>query len=96
MMNTYQKLTESRNLIDEVLARHKGLLNLKHQPAEALAQKQKLFNGVVDSQDAFDVVQASNTLAMENTEGIHVFPRFAGRVRAFSVSAQSADAATRG
>ncbi|EOG1939603.1 hypothetical protein ACK43E_004418 [Vibrio fluvialis] len=93
MMNTYQKLTESRNLIDEVLARHKGLLNLKHQPAEALAQKQKLFNGVVDSQGAFDVVHAINTLAMENTDVIHVFTRFAGHVREFSVYAHSANAA---
>ncbi|WP_240912453.1 hypothetical protein [Vibrio fluvialis] len=88
MMNTYQKLTESRNLIDEVLARHKGLLNLKHQPAEALAQKQKLFNGVVDSQGAFDVVHAIITLAMANTDVIHIFTDFMAHINEFQTSAQ--------
>ncbi|EPJ1367636.1 hypothetical protein ACTEZJ_001520 [Vibrio fluvialis] len=92
MMNTYQKLTEARNLIDEVLSRHKWLSDRKHLPAEALAQKQKLFKGVVDSQEAFDVVHAINTLAMANTDVIHVFTRFAGHVREFSVYAHSANA----
>jgi hypothetical protein len=93
MMNTYQKLTEARNLIDEVLSRNSRLLNQKRLPAEALAQKQKLFKGVVDSQEAFDVVHAINTLAMANTDVIQIFTRFTGRVREFSVYAHSANSA---
>ncbi|EPA8367001.1 hypothetical protein ACQ676_002511 [Vibrio fluvialis] len=47
----------------------------------------------IEQREIFDIVHAINVLAIANTDVIHVFTRFAGHVREFSVYAHSANAA---
>ncbi len=61
------------------------------QPAEALAQKQQLLAGKTISGDVIAVVNSINTLAMTNTDVIHIFPRFFGHTSSFSISVNAAD-----
>ena len=90
-MNTNQKLTEARNLIDQVLNRNVGTIGHADLPAEALAQKQKLFSGVNSNREVLDIINAINALAMANTDVIHVFTNFSGHVSKFSVHANATD-----
>ncbi|MFG0887523.1 hypothetical protein [Vibrio sp. CJQ_6] len=84
-MNTNQKLTEARNLIDQVLNRNVGTIGYADLPAEALAQKQKLFSGLNTNREVLDIVNAINALAMANTDVLHVMVEFAGHVNALDV-----------
>ncbi|WP_281189440.1 hypothetical protein [Vibrio diabolicus] len=92
-MNTYEKLTEARNLINEALATNTNVGSIGHKelPAEALAQKQKLFSGVSTNPYVFDIINAINALAIANTDVIHVFTNFSGHVSKFSVHANATD-----
>ena len=90
-MNTYEKLTEARNLIDEALAVNVGSIGHKSLPAEALASKQKLLSGLNTDREVFDIVNAINALAMANTDVIHVFTDFSGHVDNFKVYANPAN-----
>ncbi|TOM90375.1 hypothetical protein [Vibrio parahaemolyticus] len=54
-------------------------------PAEALAQKQKLFSGLNTNREVLDIVNAINVLAMANTDVLHVMVEFAGHVNALDV-----------
>ncbi|EGQ8054746.1 hypothetical protein HPX47_002110 [Vibrio alginolyticus] len=86
-MNTNQKLTEARNLIDQVLNRNVGTIGHADLPAEALAQKQKLFSGLNTNREVLDIVNAINALAMANTDVIHIFTSFSGHVNKLNVHA---------
>ncbi|MDN4696320.1 hypothetical protein QYZ44_21605 [Vibrio parahaemolyticus] len=90
-MNIHQKLTEARDLIDQVINRNVGSIGHTDLPAEVLAQKQKLFSGVGIDRAKFDIVNAINALAMANTDVLHVFTRFSGHVNEFHVRASSID-----
>lgn len=90
-MNTNQKLTEARNLIDQVLNRNVGTIGYADLPAEALAQKQKLFSGLNTNRDVLDIVNAINALAIANTDVIHIFTSFSGHVEKINVRVNSAD-----
>ncbi|MDW2117437.1 hypothetical protein R7R25_02295 [Vibrio sp. 2026] len=85
-MNTNQKLTEARNLIDQVLNRNVGTIGHADLPAEALAQKQKLFSGLNSEREVFGIVNAINALAMANTDVVHVFTEFAPHINQFCVN----------
>ncbi|EOG7713458.1 hypothetical protein ACEV90_13335 [Vibrio parahaemolyticus] len=71
-MNTNQKLTEARNLIDQVLNRNVGTIGHADLPAEALAQKQKLFSGLNANREVLDIVNAINALAISNQDVIEI------------------------
>ncbi|PWF74648.1 hypothetical protein CBX98_03080 [Vibrio sp. T9] len=92
-MNTYEKLTQARNLIDEALATNTNVGSIGHQelPAEALAQKQKLFSGLNSEKEVFGIVNAINALAMENTDVMHIFTSFLGHVNKLNVHAVPAN-----
>ncbi|WP_010436963.1 hypothetical protein [Vibrio cyclitrophicus] len=90
-MNTFEKLTEARNLIDQVINRNVGSIGHVDLPAEALAIKQKLLSGLNTDREVFDIVNAINALAMANTDVLHVFPRFSGHVNEFYVRASTVD-----
>lgn len=85
-MNTYEKLTQARNLIDEALATNVGSIGHKELPAEALAQKQKLFSGLNSEKEVFGIVNAINALAMANTDVVHAFTEFAPHINQFCVN----------
>ncbi|HGS5161760.1 TPA: hypothetical protein ACMDUE_003738 [Vibrio parahaemolyticus] len=91
-MNTYEKLTQARNLIDEALATNTNVGSIGHKelPAEALAQKQKLFSGLNTEKEVFGIVNAINALAMANTDVIHIFTNFSGHVNTLQVTANPA------
>lgn len=84
-MNTYEKLTKARNLIDEALTANVGSIGNKSLPAEALAYKQKLLSGLNTDREVLDIVNAINALAIANTDVIHVFTEFSGHVRQLQV-----------
>ncbi|EGQ9112607.1 hypothetical protein GA073_19375 [Vibrio alginolyticus] len=90
-MNTFEKLTEARNLIDQVINRNVGSIGHVDLPAEALAIKQKLLSGLNTDREVFDIVNAINALAMANTDVIHVFTDFSGHVDKFKVYANPAN-----
>ncbi|MDC5720589.1 hypothetical protein [Vibrio europaeus] len=90
-MNTFEKLTEARNLIDQVINRNVGSIGYVDLPAEALASKQKLLSGLNTDREVFDIVNAINALAMANTDVIHVFAEFSGHINTFKVTANRAD-----
>lgn len=92
-MNTYEKLTQARNLIDEALATNTNVGSIGHKelPAEALAQKQKLFSGLNGEKEVFGIVNAINALAMANTDVIHIFTGFSGHVNKLNVYANPAN-----
>ena len=87
-MNTFEKLIEARSLIDEALntsiTYDAGNTRI---PAEALASKQQLLNGVECKREVLDIVNAINSLAISNSDVIHIFTRFSGHVNVFEVSA---------
>ena len=90
-MNTFETLTEARNLIDQVINRNVGSIGHVNLPAEALASKQKLLSGLNTDREVFDIVNAINALAMANTDVIHVFTDFSGHVDNFKVYANPAN-----
>ncbi|EJG1286272.1 TPA: hypothetical protein NKV98_003966 [Vibrio parahaemolyticus] len=90
-MNTYEKLTKARNLIDEALTANVGSIGHKSLPAEALAYKQKLLSGLNTDREVFDIVNAINALAMANTDVVHIFTNFSGHVDKFRVYANPAN-----
>lgn len=71
-MNTNQKLTEARNLIDQVLNRNVGTIGHADLPAEALAHKQKLLSGLNTNREVLDIVNAINALAISNQDVIEI------------------------
>ncbi len=79
-MNTNQKLTEARNLIDQVLNRNVGTIGHADLPAEALAQKQKLFSGLNTNREVLDIVNAINALAISNQDVIEINTTYSGHV----------------
>ncbi|HCG9116570.1 TPA: hypothetical protein NJ598_000184 [Vibrio parahaemolyticus] len=90
-MNTYEKLTKARNLIDEALTVKVGFIGHKSLPAEALAYKQKLLSGLNTDREVFDIVNAINALAMANTDVIHIFTRYQGHVDRFFISVEKVE-----
>jgi hypothetical protein len=86
-MNTNQKLTEARNLIDQVLNRNVGTIGHADLPAEALAQKQKLFSGLNTNREVLDIVNAINALAISNQDVIEIHTGFVANVNWFETSA---------
>ncbi|HCG8740343.1 TPA: hypothetical protein NJ565_000280 [Vibrio parahaemolyticus] len=62
-----------------------GMIGHVNLPAEALAQKQKLFSGQTTNREVLDIVNAINALAMANTDVLHVMVEFAGHVNALDV-----------
>ncbi|MEZ9564845.1 hypothetical protein AB4226_06705 [Vibrio artabrorum] len=90
-MNTFETLTEARNLIDQVINRNVGSIGHVDLPAEALASKQKLLSGLNTDREVFDIVNAINALAMANTDVIHVFTDFSGHINTFKVTVNRAD-----
>ncbi|MFW9731218.1 hypothetical protein V3H41_06935 [Vibrio parahaemolyticus] len=86
-MNTNQKLTEARNLIDQVLNRNVGTIGNADLPAEALAQKQKLFSGLNTNRDVLDIVNAINALAISNQDVIEIHTGFVANVNWFETIA---------
>ncbi|HCG5509440.1 TPA: hypothetical protein NJ005_002393 [Vibrio parahaemolyticus] len=86
-MNTNQKLTEARNLIDQVLNRNVGTIGNADLPAEALAHKQKLFSGVNSNREVLDIVNAINALAISNQDVIEVHTGFVANVNWFETTA---------
>ncbi|EHK7587227.1 hypothetical protein IBP93_001835 [Vibrio parahaemolyticus] len=79
-MNTNQKLTEARNLIDQVINRNVGTIGHADLPAEALAQKQKLLSGVNTNSDVLDIVNAINALAISSQDVIEIHTGFVANV----------------
>ncbi|MFH4543442.1 hypothetical protein [Vibrio alginolyticus] len=71
-MNLNKTLTEARNLIDQVLNRNVGTIGHADLPAEALAQKQKLFSGLNTNREVLDIVNAINALAISNQDVIEI------------------------
>ncbi|XYB96812.1 hypothetical protein ACSTKF_19400 [Vibrio parahaemolyticus] len=49
-------------------------------PAEALAQKQKLFSGLNTNREVFDIVNAINALAISNHDVIEINTTYSGHV----------------
>ncbi|QSV13266.1 hypothetical protein CGI80_00510 [Vibrio parahaemolyticus] len=90
-MNSFEKLTEARNLIDQVINRNVGSIGHTDLPAEALASKQKLLSGLNTDREVFDIVNAINALAMANVDVIHVFTNFSGHVNKLRVYANPAN-----
>ncbi len=86
-MNTNQKLTEARNLIDQVLNRNVGTIGHADLPAEALAQKQKLFSGLNTNREVLDIVNAINALAISNQDVIEIHTGFVANVNWFETTA---------
>ncbi len=86
-MNTNQKLTEARNLIDQVLNRNVGTIGHADLPAEALAQKQKLFSGLNTNREVLDIVNAINALAISNQDVIEIHTGFVANVNWFETIA---------
>ncbi|MCX8827941.1 MULTISPECIES: hypothetical protein [Vibrio] len=86
-MNTNQKLTEARNLIDQVLNRNVGTIGHADLPAEALAQKQKLFSGQSTNREVLDIVNAINALAISNQDVIEIHTGFVANVNWFETIA---------
>ncbi|TOZ70061.1 hypothetical protein [Vibrio parahaemolyticus] len=82
-MNTNQKLTEARNLIDQVLNRNVGTIGHADLPAEALAQKQKLFSGLNTNREVLDIVNAINALAISNHDVIEIHVGYVASVNWF-------------
>ncbi|HCE3234774.1 TPA: hypothetical protein NG565_002241 [Vibrio parahaemolyticus] len=82
-MNTNQKLTEARNLIDQVLNRNVGTIGHADLPAEALAQKQKLFSGLNTNREVLDIVNAINALAISNQDVIEIHVGYVASVNWF-------------
>ncbi|ENP7379806.1 hypothetical protein ACEC18_000296 [Vibrio parahaemolyticus] len=86
-MNTNQKLTEARNLIDQVINRNGGTIGQADLPAEALAQKQKLLSGVNTNSDVLDIVNAINALAISSQDVIEIHTGFVANVNWFETIA---------
>ncbi|MBM5287187.1 hypothetical protein HYN47_01990 [Vibrio parahaemolyticus] len=86
-MNTNQKLTEARNLIDQVISRNVGTIGHEDLPAEALAQKQKLFSGLNTNREVLDIVNAINALAISNQDVIEIHTGFVANVNWFETIA---------
>ncbi len=82
-MNTNQKLTEARNLIDQVINRNVGTIGHADLPAEALAQKQKLFSGLNTNREVLDIVNAINALAISNCDVIEIHAGYVASVNWF-------------
>lgn len=89
-MNTFQKLSQARDLIDQTLENRAGSFRPDYLPAESLAQKQKLLNGDQINTDVFDVVNAITSLAMANTDVIHVFVDFSGHLNSIRITVRPA------
>ncbi|MFA0446161.1 hypothetical protein AB4516_15755 [Vibrio sp. 10N.222.54.F12] len=73
--------------LKESLSQVRGGLFVASQPAEVLALKQKLMNGLDADREVFDIVHAINVLAMANADVIHIFTHFMGHVNTLEVSA---------
>lgn len=82
-MNLNKTLTEARNLIDQVISRNVGTIGHEDLPAEALAQKQKLFSGLNTNREVLDIVNAINALAMANVDVIEIHTGFVASVNWF-------------
>ncbi|MCG0011778.1 hypothetical protein [Vibrio parahaemolyticus] len=82
-MNLNKTLTEARNLIDQVISRNVGTIGHKDLPAEALAQKQKLFSGLNTNREVLDIVNAINALAISNQDVIEIHTGFVANVNWF-------------
>lgn len=85
-MNLNKTLTEARNLIDQVLNRNVGTIGHVDLPAEALAQKQKLFSGLNTNREVLDIVNAINALAISNQDVIEIHTGFVASVNWFEAS----------
>lgn len=77
--------------VDPVYAGNVGMIGHVNLPAEALAQKQKLFSGQSTNREVLDIVNAINALAMANTDVIHIFTSVSGHVERINVRVNSAD-----
>ncbi|WP_063344693.1 hypothetical protein [Vibrio jasicida] len=82
---------EQEQDLKDSLSKVNGGMFFSNHPAEALALKQKLFNGLNTKREVLDIVNAINALAIANTDVIHVFTSFSGHVSKFSVHANAAD-----
>lgn len=72
--------------LKESLSQVRGGLFVASQPAEVLALKQKLMNGLDADREVFDIVHAIHVLAMANTDMVHVLTEFAAHINQFCVN----------
>ncbi|MCG9554560.1 hypothetical protein L1D16_14985 [Vibrio sp. Isolate31] len=77
--------------LEESLSQVRGGLFVASQPAEVLALKQKLMNGLDADREVFDIVHAINVLAMANADVIHIFTRYSAHVNCLFVNVEPMD-----
>lgn len=66
-------------------------VDISEAEAEKLATFAEDMAASMRSRDVYDIVHAINVLAMENTDVLHIFTRFAGHVNSVEVYALSAE-----
>ncbi|TOC23688.1 hypothetical protein [Vibrio parahaemolyticus] len=83
----YSFTPEQEQDLQDSLSKVRGGLFVTPQPAEALALKQKLFNGLNINREVVDIVSAINALAIANTDVLHIMTNFSGHVNSVEVYA---------
>lgn len=73
--------------VDPVYAGNVGKIGHVNLPAEALAQKQKLFSGLNTNREVLDIVNAINALAISNQDVIEIHTGFVANVNWFETIA---------
>lgn len=76
---------EQEQDLKDSLSKVNGGMFVSNTPAEALALKQKLFNGLNTKREVLDIVNAINALAIANTDVLHVMVEFAGHINGLDV-----------